>query len=155
MVDGNKTTKKTAKTVSQKPKLAKKKIAEAIEKTKSKAEEYLHDPKKTKKLLEDATKKAKDYEKKRGPLDEVWSYLTTLYRLLRAYFRKEYRDIPWKSIVLVTVGILYFVFPFDLIPDFIPVAGLVDDAAVIWAVVNQIKVDLDNFLAWEMSQAKD
>jgi len=154
MVDRNKTTKKPAKNVSQKSKLGKKKIAEAIEKTKSKAEEYLRDPKKTEKLLKDATKKAKDNEKNRGPLDEVWSHLTALYRLLRAYFRREYRDIPWKSMVLVTVGILYFVLPIDLIPDFIPVVGFVDDAGVIWAVVNQIKTDLDNFLAWEITQAE-
>jgi len=57
--------------------------------------------------------------------------------------------------VLVTVGILYFVMPIDLIPDFIPVVGFVDDAGVIWAVVKQIKTDLDNFLAWEITQAED
>jgi uncharacterized membrane protein YkvA (DUF1232 family) len=153
MVDTNKTTKKSAKTVSQKIKLSKEKIAKAVEKTQSKVEEYLRDPEKTEKLLEDAAKKAKDYEKNRGPLDEVWSYLTALYRLLRAYFRGEYRDISWKSIVLVTVGIIYFVSPFDIIPDWIPVAGFIDDAAVIVFVVKQIKTDLDNFLAWEITQA--
>jgi uncharacterized membrane protein YkvA (DUF1232 family) len=152
MIDRNKTTKKPA---GQKAKPTKKKITKAVEEKKSKATEYLGDPKKTEKLLEDAAKKAKNYEKNRGPLDEVWSYLTALYRLLRAYFRGDYRDIPWRSIVLVTVGIVYFVSPIDLIPDFIPVVGLVDDAAVIMFVVNQIKADLDNFLAWEISQAEE
>ena len=155
MVDKNKTTKKPAKTVSQKFKLTKEKIAKAVEKKQSKAEEYLRDPKKTEKLLEDAAKKTKDYEKNRGPLDEVWIYLTALYRLLRAYIRGEYRDISWKSIVLVTVGIIYFVSPIDLIPDVIPVVGHVDDAAVIVFVVKQIKADLDDFLTWEITQAKN
>ena len=155
MTDRNKTTKKPAKSASQNEKFTDKQYAKVVEKTKSKAEEYLRDSEKTKKLLEDAAKKSKSYEKNRGPLDEVWSYLTALYRLLRAYFRREYRDIPWKSIVLVTVGIIYFVFPIDLIPDMIPVIGLVDDAGVIWFVVNQIKADLDDFLAWEITQAND
>jgi uncharacterized membrane protein YkvA (DUF1232 family) len=154
MVDKNKTTKKPAKTATQKAKPTKKQIAEAVEKTKSKAEEYARDPKKAKKLLEDAVKKAKGFEKNRGPLGEVWSYLTALFRLLRAYIGGEYRDIPWGSIVLVTVGIVYFVSPIDLIPDVLPGIGFIDDAAVIAFVVGQIKADLDNFLAWEIIQAE-
>ena len=132
-------------------KTSQKKIAEAVEKTKSKAEGYVRDPKKAKKLLDDAVKKAKDYEKNRGPLAEVWSYLTGLYRLLRAYIRGDYREIPWGSIVLVTVAIIYFVSPIDLIPDFLP-GGLVDDAALIVFVVKQIKTDLDDFLTWEITR---
>ena len=155
MVDTKKTTKKSAKTATQKAKPTKKQISEAIEKTKSKAEGYLRDPKKAKKLLEDAVKKAKGYEKNRGPLGEVWSYLTALFRLLRAYSSGEYRDIPWSSMVLVTVGIIYFVSPIDLIPDALLGIGFIDDAAVIAFVVAQIKADLDNFLAWEIIQTED
>ncbi len=152
MVDRNKTNKKPAKTANQKAKPSKKQIAEAVEKTKSKAEGYVRDPKKATKLLEEAVKKAKDFEKNRGPLGEVWGYLTALFRLLRAYVHGEYREIPWVSIVLVTVGIIYFVSPIDLIPDFIPVVGMLDDAAVIVFVVKQIKADLENFLTWEITQ---
>ena len=130
----------------------KKEIAKAIEKTKNKAEEYARDPRKAKKLLDDAVKKAKSYERNRGPLAEVWSYLTALFRLLRAYIRRDYQDIPWSSIVLVIVAIIYFVSPIDLIPDFLP-GGLLDDAAVIAFVIAQIKTDLDNFLAWEIEQS--
>jgi uncharacterized membrane protein YkvA (DUF1232 family) len=72
--------------------------------------------------------------------------------LLRAYIRGDYRDIPWGSIVLVIVAIIYFVSPIDLIPDIIPVIGLTDDAAVIAFVIAQIKADLDNFLAWEVER---
>jgi uncharacterized membrane protein YkvA (DUF1232 family) len=145
MVDNNKTTKKPTK----------KQIVEAVENIKSKAEGYVRDPKKAKKLLEDAVKKAKGFEKNRGPLSEIWIYLTALFRLLKAYIRGEYRDIPWGSIVLVTVGIIYFVSPIDLIPDVLPGIGHIDDAAVIAFVVTQIKADLDNFLAWEITQAED
>lgn len=154
MVDNNKTTKKPARSATPKAKPTKKQIAEAVENTKNKAEGYVRDPKKAKKLLEDAVKKAKGFEKNRGPLGEVWSYLTALFRLLRAYIRGEYRDIPWGSIVLVTVAIIYFVSPIDLIPDVLPGIGLIDDAAVIAFVVAQIKADLDNFLAWEITQAE-
>lgn len=144
--------KKTLKAPVRRAKPTKKEIAKVIEKTKNKAEEYAHDPRKAKKLLDDAVKKAKGYERNRGPLAEVWSYLTALFRLLRDYIRADYRDIPWGSIVLVIGAIIYFVSPIDLIPDILP-GGFIDDAAVIAFVVAQIKVDLDNFLAWEIERS--
>ncbi len=130
----------------------KKEIAQVIEKAKNRAEEYARDPKKAKQLLDSAIKKAKNFERNRGPLTEVWGYLTAIFRLLRAYIRGEYRDIPWGSIVLVIVAIIYFVSPFDLIPDFLP-GGLIDDAMVIGFIIAQLKADLDNFLAWEIAQS--
>ena len=87
-------------------------------------------------------------------MDEVWGYLTALIRLLRAYIRKDYQDIPWKSIILVIVGIIYFVSPFDLIPDWLPM-GFIDDVAVLSFIIKQIKVDLDNFMAWEVGQTDE
>ena len=144
--------KKPAANPVRKTKPTKKQIAKAIEQNKNKAEEFARDPIKAKKLLDDAMKKAKSFGANRGPLAEVWGYLTALFRLLRAYIRKDYRDIPWGSIVLVIVAILYFVSPIDLIPDVIIGIGYVDDAAIIAFVVAQIKADLDNFLAWEVER---
>jgi uncharacterized membrane protein YkvA (DUF1232 family) len=147
-----KSSKKPSKTSVRKTKPTEKEIAKVIEKTKSKAEEYARDPKKAKKLLDEAVKKAKSYEKTRGPLTEVWGYLTALFRLLSAYIRGDYRDVAWRPLVLVIVAIIYFVSPIDLIPDILPGIGFIDDAAVIGLVIAQIKADLDNFLAWEVEQ---
>jgi uncharacterized membrane protein YkvA (DUF1232 family) len=108
-----------------------------FKKARSKAEEYARDPEKAKKLVDEALKKAR--EKRRGPLGEVWQYLTAIIRLVRAYIRHEYTDVPWETLVLSIAAIIYFVSPIDLIPDFIPVAGYVDDAAVIAFVVVSIK----------------
>jgi len=121
-----------------------------FQQAKSKAEEYARDPEKAKKLIDEAMKKAKG--KNKGPLGEVWRYLTALIRLTRAYYNKRYTDVPWQTIVLAIAGLIYFVSPIDLIPDFIPVAGYLDDAAVIAFVVASIKADLDNFLEWEDDQ---
>ncbi len=127
-------------------------VASTVEKTKNKAEEYVRDPEKAKQLLEEALKKAKEKEKSKGSLADLWNSLTALFRLLQAYIRHEYTDIPWGSIVMVVVAIIYFVSPIDLIPDWIPIAGYIDDAAVIAFVIRQIKVDLDNFIKWEAEQ---
>lgn len=121
-----------------------------FQQAKSKAEEYIRDPEKTNGLLDEAIKKAKG--KNKGPLTEVWRYITALIRLVRAYVQGNYKDVPWQTIVLATAGLIYFVSPIDLIPDAIPIVGFLDDAAIISFVVASIKLDLDNFLEWENDQ---
>ncbi len=49
---------------------------------------------------------------------------------------------------IVLGGVIYFLMPLDLVPDFIPVAGLLDDVSVIaWCWV-AAKEELDRFSAW-------
>jgi uncharacterized membrane protein YkvA (DUF1232 family) len=68
--------------------------------------------------------------------------LSTLLRLLAAWASGKYTAIPYRSIVLAVAAVLYFVWPLDAIPDFIPVIGYVDDAFVMAFVVKSIKIDL-------------
>lgn len=124
-------------------------IEHEVEKKRSRAEDYLKDPEKSKELLDQAIKKANSKEEHKGPLVEVWDKLKALFRMLQAYLRRDYTSVPWGSIVLVVVAIIYFVSPLDLLPDWIPLAGFIDDAAVIGFVIKQIQKDLDAFLMWE------
>ena len=77
----------------------------------------------------------------------------TLGRLLRAYAQGEYREIPWKSLLLIVAAILYFINPIDVIPDLMPLVGLTDDFAVLFMVYRAIGADIDKFLEWEKSKA--
>lgn len=77
----------------------------------------------------------------------------TLGRLLRAYAQGEYRQIPWKSLLLIVAAILYFINPIDIIPDLLPLVGLTDDFAVLFLVYRSIGDDIDKFLEWEKSKA--
>jgi len=128
-------------------------LAPEVQQAKHKAEAYLRDPEKTKKLLTAVVKKAKERQNNKGPLVEVWERLKALSRLVNAFVRKEYKEVPWQSLVLSSMALLYFVTPSDLFPDFIPMAGYVDDATIIAFVVNTIKADLDKFLAWETEKS--
>ena len=74
-------------------------------------------------------------------------------RLARAWAGGDYRRVPWKSLVLVVAGLLYFLAPVDAIPDFIPVLGFLDDAAVIAYVLRALQADVRAFEEWEAEAA--
>jgi uncharacterized membrane protein YkvA (DUF1232 family) len=78
--------------------------------------------------------------------------LETAIRLVRAYARGSYRQIPYRSLLALTAGLLYFVSPFDAIPDFLVMIGFIDDLAVLTLVLRQIEHDLSSFRAWEARQ---
>ena len=73
----------------------------------------------------------------------------TLMRLLKAWGLGEYREIPWRTLWLSILAVVYFVSVIDFIPDFILGVGFVDDFALITWVLGSIKVDLDKFKEYE------
>ena len=128
------------------------KIKEKSEEVNSKAKEYLKDREKLRKLIEEAEEKAKDKEHKKGFVQETWDNLKSMFELLRAYIKGDYRNIPYASLLLIVGAILYFVLPTDAIPDFIPGIGYLDDAAVIGFTLKKVKDDVDKFLEWKKEQ---
>lgn len=77
------------------------------------------------------------------------SNFNTLFRMLKAYGQGRYRIIPYSSIVKIIIGVAYIFFIIDLIPDFIPLAGWLDDIAVSAWVLHSIKKDIQRFRNWE------
>lgn len=77
--------------------------------------------------------------------------LSVFARIASAYASGKYRDISWKSLLVVLAAIIYFLNPIDLIPDLIPVLGLTDDFSVLVWVYNTVGGEVDKFLAWERS----
>lgn len=115
----------------------------------SKAQEYANDSEKTGKLFSDAVKKADGLK---GPLEKVWEDLQLMFGIVMDWIKGDYRDVPIGSIVAIIAAVLYFVSPIDLIPDFIPVAGFLDDIFVVGLVINQVRADLYKYKAWKESR---
>ncbi len=117
------------------------------------AEQYRENPEKLKDLVDQATNRAGT--KLPRNFEEIRDSVFTLFRLVKAYAKKEYTDVPWKSIGLIVGTLLYFVMPIDLIPDIIPVLGLADDVALLAWTIKQVNNDLERFREWEDSQPID
>lgn len=138
--------KKKFTTKAKKPKVSKKQAKRELEKSKKVAGEYAKNKEKTAYLMDEALKKA---QKNKGLLAKVWDDLMTMIRLVKAWSVGKYKNVPWETILWALAAIIYFVNPFDLIPDFIPVIGQLDDAVVIGLAVASIRGDLDDFRGWE------
>jgi uncharacterized membrane protein YkvA (DUF1232 family) len=79
--------------------------------------------------------------------------LNVLVRMAGAYVRGQYRVIPWKTMVTLLAALIYFLNPLDVVPDFLPAIGLVDDFAVLMCVYQALAQEVNRFLAWEKAAA--
>ena len=86
-------------------------------------------------------------------LGQTAAELSTLLRLARSWVRREYRSVPWRSVLYAVAALVYFVNPVDLIPDALVGLGFADDIAVVGAVVRALRKDLDKFRSWEAAKA--
>ena len=114
------------------------------------AEAFARDPTRLRKLIEDAAGKISVIP--RGPFADTWAYLMAMIRLIRDYHRAEYRDISETNLQIIIAALLYFVSPFDVIPDWVPVLGHIDDAFVVSLALKSVRADLDTFMAWETAR---
>lgn len=121
-------------------------LEKETQKYEKKAKEYIHSPHKTEKLLKSAYEKARH---RKGSLMVIWDRLILFFDLARAYMKGEYRQISKGTILTIISAIIYFVSPFDLIPDFIAGFGILDDAAVIQFAIKKISPELDAFQKWK------
>lgn len=76
------------------------------------------------------------------------SYIPVMISMIRSYVRKEYTEIPIGSIISMISALIYFVSPVDIIPDFLPVVGYLDDAVVVDACIKLVKSDIDDYKQW-------
>lgn len=72
-------------------------------------------------------------------------------RMMKAWAQGSYR-IPYGFFIKIIAGITYIFFFIDFIPDFLPIAGWLDDVAVGWRVLHIIKNEIEPFRNWERGE---
>lgn len=98
-------------------------------------------------LVNEAIKKAE--QNIRGPLREVWDSLQTMFSLAKDWAAGNYKAISARSILMIMAGLVYFVTPIDIIPEFIAGLGLVDDAMILSFIISQLNKDLEEYREWK------
>lgn len=118
----------------------------------AKAATYSKDKAKLQQLLRQSTKKIRN---NKGIVSSLVEKVQLLIEVVKAWISGEYRTISTKSILMMIAGLLYFVTPLDLIPDFILGLGIFDDAAVIGFVLNQLNKELDQYKSWKAQNKEE
>ncbi|MGY5850041.1 YkvA family protein [Salegentibacter sp. F14] len=85
-------------------------------------------------------------------LNEYYRDFVDLFTLLQDWYKGRYKDVPWLVISSVGGALLYVLSPIDLIPDFVPFVGYLDDAAVFAALLKYVRLDLQKYRDWKYSE---
>ena len=111
------------------------------------AKQFVDDPQKGGKLLSDVLKKA-DHTGT-APFEEIWEKVQLLFGVFGDWVKGRYKEVPKGSISMIAIGLVYFLSPLDIIPDWILGAGLFDDAIILGFIIKQINADLEKYKVWK------
>ena len=106
----------------------------------------------TDKDVEKVVVKSEDIQKKftsHGPLQRFIKDAKLLIAMVKDYWSRSYRQVPFGTIGAIVFTLIYILNPFDLVPDVLPIIGEVDDAAVIAACLMLVEQDLHKYENWK------
>jgi uncharacterized membrane protein YkvA (DUF1232 family) len=78
-------------------------------------------------------------------MQKLANQVRLLVELVDDYWAGRYREVSWYSLAVATLGALYFLSPNDVVPDFLPFLGQLDDVAVMAIALQFLKRDLRRY----------
>lgn len=132
-------------------------------------EEYISTDTSTKSYMEEEVVKIKDEDVEvvldnEEAINKKFSGANTLAKyaelgkimilMLKDVKNRSYQEIPWFTIATVVLALLYVLNPLDIIPDFIPGIGYIDDVSVLGIGMGWIQTDLHKYLDWKIDEGK-
>lgn len=127
------------------------KILNLFKKSQRSASAILNDKSKASVTVENALGKAVS---NRSDLEGVWDKMVLLLAVSKDFINGNYTAIPKRSIIAILGGLVYFLSPIDVVPDFVPVLGFIDDIFVLNLVYKQVLKDLEEYKIWKDGQGK-
>lgn len=99
--------------------------------------------------LNEVAEKLADKKSKSNKFQQLFQTALTLVRLVMNYIKGDYREVSTGTIVTGLAVLLYVLSPIDLVPDFIPVLGFLDDLSLISWFVGKFTVEIMRYKEWE------
>ncbi|SDP92922.1 YkvA family protein [Lentzea jiangxiensis] len=84
-----------------------------------------------------------------SPVGNPVQRLKALPRLWRTWRSGKYPELPRSQVVMWAVALVYLVSPIDVLPEFLPLIGVTDDAGVLVWLLSSLSVASGSYLRWE------
>jgi uncharacterized membrane protein YkvA (DUF1232 family) len=72
--------------------------------------------------------------------------------MVRDYVKRDYTEVKLSTIIAVVAALVYLVSPVDIIPDYIPVVGYLDDMAVLAYAIKATYKEIEAYKLWRNMQ---
>ncbi len=108
--------------------------------------------------IEKAVKKTDEVYRKVADssiLSREFAKVRLLGMLLKDYWNGVYTELPSKTLVAIAIVFIYILNPIDLIPDFIPILGQMDDVAMLLFVWKLISEDVRDYSLWKAENVEE
>jgi uncharacterized membrane protein YkvA (DUF1232 family) len=79
--------------------------------------------------------------------------VTIFVRMVKSHFNGSHK-LSGSTLGLIILGLVYFVSPIDIIPDFLGFFGFADDFSVVLAIYVRVKEEIGDFLDWEKTKSE-
>ena len=119
-----------------------------------KAAKFLGTPGRIYTLITEAYAKSDNINSVSSISVKLKSQIFGLFDLVKDYVKGDYKELETKDVVMIIAGIIYLVSPLDLVPDFIPVVGLLDDISILSFIISKLSNEIDAYLLWKNHQIK-
>ena len=91
---------------------------------------------------------ARKMEKVYPAFGKILESVRELYSLFSDTVKGNYKLHP-ATLAMIGGGLLYFILPLDLIPDYIPFVGFLDDMAILTTIINSLQEELQKYRLWK------
>ncbi|MGY8977665.1 MAG: YkvA family protein [Cytophagales bacterium] len=116
------------------------------------AKRILEEQSQVKALFGQVSKKLQTLSGSHKQINELLEHVQLFLRMIKKSFSGEYSSFSNKTLLSLVFGLLYFVTPMDVVPDFIPLLGFSDDLSIIYFIIKNFKSDIEAFKVWELNQ---
>lgn len=90
---------------------------------------------------------AKEAYKHKGFIKKI----PVIIRMVKSIMSKNGYKPDVKNVVLPALVLVYLISPIDILPDWIPVIGVLDDLALLAFAMPMLISEAEKFIAWEVT----
>ena len=81
--------------------------------------------------------------------------IPVIIRMVKSIMSKNGYKPEFKNVILPALVVVYLISPLDIIPDWIPLIGVLDDLALLALAMPMLISEAEKFVAWEESLKSD